>query len=150
MPWPTSAGVFGMTRTTAVPSGRCATSVAVGTQFLVSADADEELVYEITKALWHERSRALLQTSHPQARQIERERAFDEVLGFDHAMEAVEVLRGAGVSGAPVLRGSRLVGVISSTDILELEATAPAPYAKRMMSLSANNRPTTRPTLGSA
>jgi TRAP transporter TAXI family solute receptor len=54
-------------------------SVAVGTQFLVSADADEELVYEITKALWHERSRALLQTSHPQARQIERERAFDRL-----------------------------------------------------------------------
>lgn len=41
--------------------------------------------------------------------------------------EAVEVLRGAGVSGAPVLRGSRLVGVLSSTDILELEAISPAP-----------------------
>lgn len=41
--------------------------------------------------------------------------------------EAVEVLRGAGVSGAPVLRGSRLVGVLSGTDILELEATSRAP-----------------------
>lgn len=41
--------------------------------------------------------------------------------------EAVEVLRGAGVSGAPVLRGSRLVGVLSSTDIVELEATSPPP-----------------------
>ncbi len=40
--------------------------------------------------------------------------------------EAVEVLRGAGVSGAPVLRGSRLVGVLSGTDILELEAISPA------------------------
>jgi CBS domain-containing protein len=41
--------------------------------------------------------------------------------------EAIEVLRGAGVSGAPVLRGSRLVGVLSGTDILELEAMSPAP-----------------------
>lgn len=45
-------------------------AVAVGTQFVVSAAADEELVYEITKALWHERARALLDSSHPQARQI--------------------------------------------------------------------------------
>ncbi|MEX2467443.1 MAG: CBS domain-containing protein [Gemmatimonadota bacterium] len=39
--------------------------------------------------------------------------------------EAVEVLRNGGVSGAPVLRGSRLVGVLSGTDLLEFEATSP-------------------------
>lgn len=52
-------------------------TVAVGTQFLVSAVAEEELVYEITKALWHDRSRALLESSHPQARQIALEHALD-------------------------------------------------------------------------
>ena len=54
-------------------------AVAVGTQFVVSADADEELVYEITKALWHERSRALLESSHPQARQIAQEHALERL-----------------------------------------------------------------------
>lgn len=39
--------------------------------------------------------------------------------------DAVDVLRGAGVSGAPVVRGGQLVGVVSSTDILEFEATHP-------------------------
>lgn len=39
--------------------------------------------------------------------------------------EAVEVLRAAGVSGAPVLRGETLVGVLSATDILEFEVEAP-------------------------
>lgn len=40
--------------------------------------------------------------------------------------EAVGILRREAVRGAPVLRGSRLVGVLSSTDILELEAAAPS------------------------
>lgn len=39
--------------------------------------------------------------------------------------EAVEVLRGAGVTGAPVVRGGRLVGVVSTTDIVEFEASSP-------------------------
>jgi len=39
--------------------------------------------------------------------------------------EAIDVLRGAGVSGAPVVRGGRLVGVLSATDLLEFEATTP-------------------------
>ena len=56
-----------------------APAVAVGTQFVVSAKADVELVYEITKSLWHERTRELLQTSHPQARQIAREHALERL-----------------------------------------------------------------------
>ena len=56
--------------------------------------------------------------------------------------EAVEVLRGAGVSGAPVLRGSRLVGVLSSTDILELEATSPAASGEPPTALDWSERET--------
>ena len=56
-----------------------APAVAVGTQFIVSAAADEELVYEITKALWHERARALLDSGHPQARQIAPEHALERL-----------------------------------------------------------------------
>ncbi len=56
-----------------------APAVAVGTQFVVSADAGEELVYEIAKSLWHERTRELLRTSHPQARQISSEHALDRL-----------------------------------------------------------------------
>jgi len=52
-------------------------TVGVGTQFLVSATADEELVYDITKALWHVSTRQLLDQSHPQARQIDRDHALD-------------------------------------------------------------------------
>jgi CBS domain-containing protein len=39
--------------------------------------------------------------------------------------QAVEVLQGAGVTGAPVVSGRRLVGVLSGTDILELEVSSP-------------------------
>lgn len=39
--------------------------------------------------------------------------------------QAVEVLQDAGIGGAPVVSGSRLVGVVSSTDILEFEASSP-------------------------
>ena len=39
--------------------------------------------------------------------------------------EAVEALRAQGVGGAPVLAGSEVVGVVSMTDVLELQATTP-------------------------
>ena len=54
-------------------------AVAVGTQFVVSAAADDELVYEITRALWHERARTLFGSSHPQARQIVAEQALESL-----------------------------------------------------------------------
>ncbi len=52
-------------------------TVGVGTQFLVSAATEEDLVYDITKALWHDSTRQLLDQSHPQARQIDRDHALD-------------------------------------------------------------------------
>ena len=39
--------------------------------------------------------------------------------------DAVEALSSAGVSGAPVVDGRRLVGVISTTDIIEFESSNP-------------------------
>ncbi|NIR37806.1 MAG: CBS domain-containing protein, partial [Actinobacteria bacterium] len=39
--------------------------------------------------------------------------------------EALEVLRADNVSGAPVVRGESVVGVLSATDILEFAATTP-------------------------
>lgn len=54
-------------------------TLGVGAQWIVGADVDEELVYEITKALWHDSTRALLQAGHLQARAITRESALDGV-----------------------------------------------------------------------
>jgi len=39
--------------------------------------------------------------------------------------DAIERLSGAGVSGAPVVSGKRLVGVVSATDILEFQSSNP-------------------------
>lgn len=39
--------------------------------------------------------------------------------------EALEVLWETGVAGAPVVRGSQVVGVVSAADLLEIEATTP-------------------------
>ena len=56
-----------------------APTVAVGTQLLVSAEADEDLIYAVTQALWHERTRMLLESGHPQARRILLEKALERV-----------------------------------------------------------------------
>lgn len=45
--------------------------------------------------------------------------------------EAVDTLAHARVSGAPVLAGDRLVGVVSATDILEFESTNPGVPSQR-------------------
>lgn len=45
--------------------------------------------------------------------------------------EALDVLRGEEVSGAPVVSGAEVVGVISATDILEFEATSPGVPSRR-------------------
>jgi CBS domain-containing protein len=39
--------------------------------------------------------------------------------------EALEVLAGYDVAGAPVVQGSEVVGVVSAADLLEIEATSP-------------------------
>jgi CBS domain-containing protein len=45
--------------------------------------------------------------------------------------EAVEVLEGAGASGAPVLAGEKIVGVASRTDILEFQGSHPGVPTRR-------------------
>lgn len=52
---------------------------AVSALLVVSADADEELVYGITKALWNDNSRKLLDNGHPKGKQITAETALDGV-----------------------------------------------------------------------
>ena len=51
----------------------------VGAQWIVAADADEELVYNITKALWNDGSRQLLANGHPKARELTLETALDGI-----------------------------------------------------------------------
>lgn len=46
------------------------TTVAVGAQWLTSAKEDEELIYNITKALWNDESRKLLDVGHAKGKTI--------------------------------------------------------------------------------
>ena len=50
-------------------------TLSVGAQWLVSAEVSEETVYGITRALWHENSRRLLDRGHPKGRLIRLETA---------------------------------------------------------------------------
>ncbi len=54
-------------------------TVSVGAQWIVSADIDDELVYEITKVLWNKASRGILDNGHPKGRAIVLERALNGV-----------------------------------------------------------------------
>jgi hypothetical protein len=45
-------------------------TLAVGAQWLVRAEEPEELIYQITKALWHKNSRQILDRGHVKGRQI--------------------------------------------------------------------------------
>ncbi|WP_163338179.1 TAXI family TRAP transporter solute-binding subunit [Desulfopila sp. IMCC35008] len=54
-------------------------SLSVGAQLVVSADVDAELVYGITKALWNEKSRKLLDKGHAKGKVITKETALDGV-----------------------------------------------------------------------
>ena len=46
------------------------TTVAVGAQWFTSANEDEELIYNITKALWNDESRKLLDVGHAKGKTI--------------------------------------------------------------------------------
>ncbi len=50
-------------------------TLSVGAVWLVSAEIDADLVYAITRALWHERNRALLDAGHPKGAFIRRSTA---------------------------------------------------------------------------
>src|SRR3546814_8414560 len=52
-------------------------TLSVGAQWVVSAEVPDDLVYAITKALWHPTTRQLLDEGHPKASQIVLEKALD-------------------------------------------------------------------------
>jgi hypothetical protein len=54
-------------------------TLSVGAQWLVGAEIDEELVYGITKALWHENARQLLDNGHAKGQAITLATALDGV-----------------------------------------------------------------------
>ncbi|MGH6899782.1 MAG: TAXI family TRAP transporter solute-binding subunit [Geminicoccaceae bacterium] len=54
-------------------------TVSVGAQWVVGAEVDEELVYGITKALWHENARKLLDDGHIKGLAITLETALDGI-----------------------------------------------------------------------
>lgn len=54
-------------------------TVSVGAQWLVAASVDEEMVYQITRSLWHENSRRLLDSGHAKGRYILLQTALDGI-----------------------------------------------------------------------
>jgi uncharacterized protein len=54
-------------------------SISVGAQWVTSAEQDEELVYGITKALWNENTRKLLDSGHAKGKSIVLETALDGI-----------------------------------------------------------------------
>jgi hypothetical protein len=54
-------------------------SLSVGAQWVTNASLSEDLIYEITKALWNDNSRALLDAGHAKGKEIRLETALDGV-----------------------------------------------------------------------
>ena len=54
-------------------------TISVGAQWITSAEMDEELVYAMTKALWHDSAGALLEDGHIKARSITVDTALDGI-----------------------------------------------------------------------
>ncbi len=54
-------------------------TLSVGAQWLVGAEVEEETVYEITRALWHENTASLLSRGHPTGKLITRETALQGI-----------------------------------------------------------------------
>lgn len=50
-------------------------TVDIGTQFVVNKDLDEQRAYDITAALWNQRTRKLLDEGHPKGKQVRLETA---------------------------------------------------------------------------
>lgn len=54
-------------------------TIAVGAQLVVRADFDERLAHAVTRALWSERMRGLLDAGHPKAREVRSENALQGI-----------------------------------------------------------------------
>jgi TRAP transporter TAXI family solute receptor len=58
-------------------------TLAVNGIFVTNSDQSEELIYEITKALWNDTTRKLLDTGHAKGKVITLETALDGLAGLD-------------------------------------------------------------------
>jgi uncharacterized protein len=68
-------GEYGFFAVSDIPDGAyegvgATTTVAVGAQWITSAKESEELIYEITKALWNDKTRVLLDVGHAKGKSI--------------------------------------------------------------------------------
>jgi len=54
-------------------------TLAVGAQWITSAEQDEELIYQITKALWNDKTRRLLDVGHAKGASVTPESALDGI-----------------------------------------------------------------------
>lgn len=52
-------------------------TISVGAQWVTSTDQSEDLIYEITKALWNDQTRAMLDAGHAKGKSITLESALD-------------------------------------------------------------------------
>ncbi|MDH3235940.1 MAG: TAXI family TRAP transporter solute-binding subunit [Alphaproteobacteria bacterium] len=76
-------------------------TLTVGAQWVVSANVPDDLVHAITRALWHQNSRRLLDDGHPEGRNIKLETAL-KGLGVPLHPGAARYYREAGVlNGEP-------------------------------------------------
>jgi len=71
-------------------------TLTVGAQWVVSAEVSEELVYAITRALWHKNARQMLDDGHPEGRNIKLETAL-KGLGVPLHPGAARYYRDAGL-----------------------------------------------------
>ncbi|MFT2109940.1 TAXI family TRAP transporter solute-binding subunit [Marinomonas sp. 2405UD68-3] len=75
---------YGFFAESSIPAGAyegvdATNTVAVGAQWYTSAKQDEELVYNITKALWNDKSRKLLDVGHSKGKSITVETALNGI-----------------------------------------------------------------------
>lgn len=54
-------------------------TIAVGAQWLTNADQSDDLIYEITKALWNDNSRRLLDVGHAKGKSVVRQTALNGI-----------------------------------------------------------------------
>ncbi len=73
-------------------------TLSVGAQWLVRADLPEQQIYEVTRALWHDNTRQLLESGHPKGQLIRTETALDG-LGVPLHPGAARYYREAGLLG---------------------------------------------------
>jgi len=75
---------YGFFSQSSIPSGTYenveeTSTVAVGAQWFTSAKEDDELIYKITKALWNEESRKLMDVGHAKGKTITPDTALSGV-----------------------------------------------------------------------